>query len=155
MYKFFGYVNEVESHNKSRQYDLALETFWATQYGWLRLCTTVAMGMAITNCWKLFRYGVKRDHYGKLVGIREFSERLALDCFNNTISTDTGGWKRPYLSLMTLMMDIQFLLAMHFFFPVLSLVPQMPEIFLTLLSTVLHCHPILRWLILLDLSILL
>ena len=90
MYKFFGYVNLVESHNKSRQYDLALETFWATQYGWLRLCTTVAMGMAITNCWKLFRYGVKRDHYGKLVGIREFSERLALNCFNNPFSTDTG-----------------------------------------------------------------
>ena len=26
MSKFFGYVNEVDSHNKSRQYDLALES---------------------------------------------------------------------------------------------------------------------------------
>ena len=27
MYKFFGYVNEVESHKKSRQSDLTLEKF--------------------------------------------------------------------------------------------------------------------------------
>ena len=60
MSKTISAVNEVGSHNKSRQYDLALEKWWVTQYGWLWLCTTVAMGMTITNCWKLFRYGVKR-----------------------------------------------------------------------------------------------
>ena len=43
-------VNEVDSHNKSRQSDLALEKWWVTQCGWLRLCTKVAMGMTITNC---------------------------------------------------------------------------------------------------------
>ena len=58
--------------------------------GWLRLCTTVDMGMTITNFWKLFCYGVKRDHYDKLIGIREFSERLAQDCFNNNFSNDSG-----------------------------------------------------------------
>ena len=63
-------VNEVDSHNKLRQYDLALEKCWVTQCGWLWICTTVAMGMNITNCWKLFRYGVKRNHYDKLIGIR-------------------------------------------------------------------------------------
>ena len=42
-------VNEVDSHNKSRQSDLALEKWWVTQCGWLRLCTTVAMGMNITD----------------------------------------------------------------------------------------------------------
>ena len=31
---------------------------------------TVAMGMTITNGWKLFRCGVKRDHYEKLISIR-------------------------------------------------------------------------------------
>ena len=50
----------------------------------------VAMGMNITNCWKLFRYGVKRDHYDKLMGIREFLERLAQYCFNNKLSSDRG-----------------------------------------------------------------
>ena len=67
-------VNEVDSHNKSRQSDLALEKWWVTQCGWLWLCTTVAMGMAINNCWKLFRYRVKRDHCDKLITIREFWE---------------------------------------------------------------------------------
>ena len=51
---------------------------------------TVAMGMTITNFWKLFRCGVKRDHYEKLIGIREFSERIAHDLFNNPFSTDRG-----------------------------------------------------------------
>ena len=69
---------------------MSLEKFWVTQCGWLRLCTTVAMGTTITNLWKLFRYGVKRYHYEKLIGIRAFSEQLALDFFKNTFSTDTG-----------------------------------------------------------------
>ena len=47
------------------------------------------MGVTVTNCWKLFRYGVKRDHYDKFIGIMEFSERLAMDCFSNPFTTDT------------------------------------------------------------------
>ena len=90
VYKFFGSVNKVDSHNKSRQPDLALDKLWVTQCGSIRLFTTVAMGMTITNFWKLFCYGVKRNHYEKLIVIREFSERLDLDCFNSTFSTDTG-----------------------------------------------------------------
>ena len=70
MSKVFSAVNEVDSHNKSRQSDLALKKWWVTQCGWLRLCTTVAMVTTITNCWKLFRYGVKRDRYDKLIVIR-------------------------------------------------------------------------------------
>ena len=67
--KFFGSVNEVDSHKKSRHSDIDMEKFWVTQCGWIRLCTTVAMGMTITKCWKLFRYGVKRDHHDKFIGI--------------------------------------------------------------------------------------
>ena len=37
-------VNEVDSHNKSRQYDLVLEKWCITECGWLRLYTTVSMG---------------------------------------------------------------------------------------------------------------
>ena len=47
--KLFGSFNLVESHNKSKQSDLVLEKYWVTQCGWLRLCTTVAMGMNIHN----------------------------------------------------------------------------------------------------------
>ena len=90
MSKLVSAVNQDYSHNKSRQSDLALEKWWVTQCGWLQLCTTVVMVMTIDNCWKLFRYGVKRYHYEKLIGIREFLERLAQDCFNNNFSSDRG-----------------------------------------------------------------
>ena len=56
----------------------------------MRLCTTFAIGMTITIFWKLFYYKVKRDHYEKLTSIREFSEQLAQDCFNNNFSPETG-----------------------------------------------------------------
>ena len=48
------------------------------------------MGITITNCWKLFRYGVKIEHYEKWIGIRELSERLAQDIFNNPFSPYSG-----------------------------------------------------------------
>ena len=48
------------------------------------------MGMAITNCWELFRCGVKRDHYDKLIGIKEFFEQLYQDCFDNPMLPDRG-----------------------------------------------------------------
>ena len=47
------------------------------------------MGMTITNRWKLFCCGVKREHSEKLIGIRELLERLALDFLNNHFSTNT------------------------------------------------------------------
>ena len=60
--KFFGSVNEVYSDNKSCKSNFSLEKFWVKRCGWLRLCTTVAMGITITNCWKLFLYGVNRGY---------------------------------------------------------------------------------------------
>ena len=61
VYKFFGCVNEVDSHNKYLQSDLSMDNLCVTKCGWIWLCTNVAMGITMTNCWKLFRYGVKRD----------------------------------------------------------------------------------------------
>ena len=58
--------------------------------GWLRLCTTVAAGMTITNFWKLFRYGVKREHYDKFIGIRELLEQIAVDSRSNNFKTYIG-----------------------------------------------------------------
>ena len=45
--------------------------------GWLQLCNTVAIGMMITIFW--IHYGVKRYHYNRLIGIREFLELIAVD----------------------------------------------------------------------------
>ena len=47
------------------------------------------MCVTITNCWKIFRYGVLRYHYTILIDIREIQERLSLDWFNNNCTTDT------------------------------------------------------------------
>ena len=72
---------------------------WMTQCGWISLCTTVAIRVTITNIWELFFYGVKRDHYDKFIGIREFLERIAIDCFCNTFTTDTGDPEKNIPSL--------------------------------------------------------
>ena len=69
MSKFFGAVNKVDSNKKSRQYDLVLDKLFVTQCGWVQLCTTVSMVITSTNIWKLFRYGVNKDHHEKLIGI--------------------------------------------------------------------------------------
>ena len=53
------------------------------------MCTTVAIRVTVTNIWELFCCGVKRDHYDKFIGIREFSEIIAVDCFNRNFTTDT------------------------------------------------------------------
>ena len=83
-------VNEVDSHSRSRNSDLALENWWVTQCGWLRLCALVAMRMTIINFWNVFCYGVKRYNYERLIGIRELSEWLYQYCFNNIFSRDRG-----------------------------------------------------------------
>ena len=112
-------MNEVDSHNKSRQSDLELEKWWVNQCGSLRLCKTVDMGMTITNCWKLFLYGVKRDHYKKFIGIRELSEQLAQYSFKILFRLRLGPRQKTYLPLMMLMKDRQFLLAVQLIYPVI------------------------------------
>ena len=58
MYKLFGAVNKVDSHNKSRQAYMTLDKFWVTQCGWIWLYTTVSMGITINNCWKFSIVGL-------------------------------------------------------------------------------------------------
>ena len=89
----------MDSHNKSRQSYIALEKFWVTQCGWLQFCANVAMGITITNCWKLFFCGVKRDHHEKFIGIIEFLEWIAVYFFNNNFTTDTGTLENNILSI--------------------------------------------------------
>ena len=72
MYKLFGSVKDFDYCNRSKQSDLVLKKYWVTQCGWLWLCMKVAMGIAITNFWKLFSYGVKRYNYERFIGIKEF-----------------------------------------------------------------------------------
>ena len=59
MFKFYGSVNEVESHKKSRQYDLVLEKYWVNQWGWIQLCTSVDMVMTIKIYGNCFVMGLR------------------------------------------------------------------------------------------------
>ena len=65
----------------------------------------------------MFCYGVKRDHYEKLVGIRELSERLAQDCFNNPFSPDRGTPEKniPPLDELDYGYTVSTCLALHFY----------------------------------------
>ena len=81
---------------------------------------------------------VKRDHYDKLVCIREFLEQLTQDCFNNIFHQIGGPQKITHLPLMRLVMEIQFLLSVHLIFPVVFLSPQRSALFRTFFSTVPH-----------------
>ena len=54
-----------------------------------------------------------------------------------------GLWKITHLSLMRSMTDRQFLISVPFVFPVLLLVTQRSELFLTSLSTLLHSQTLL------------
>ena len=89
----------MDSHNKSRQSDFALYKFCMIQCSWLRLCNTVDIGMMIANFCKLFRYGVKRDHYENFIDIRKFSEQLAMDFFSYifTVYIETPAKNIPFL----------------------------------------------------------
>ena len=74
IYKLFVYINKVESHTKYIHSELALEKYWVDKCGWMWLCTTLAMVMTIKISWKLFSYGINRDYYDKLFGIKSLLE---------------------------------------------------------------------------------
>ena len=57
------------------------------------------MGMTITDFWKLFLYGVKRDHYDQFIEIRGFLEGIPVDCFNIKFTTDSGDQEKKIPSL--------------------------------------------------------
>ena len=44
----------------------------------------------MTNFWKLFFYGFKREYCNKFIAIRGLLEIIAVYCFNNTITTYIG-----------------------------------------------------------------
>ena len=63
--------------------------------------------------------------------------------------------QRTYLSLVRPMMEIQFLLAFPFIFPVTFLVPQRAALFMTSLLTVINLKPLLCRLLIFVLEIIL
>ena len=131
MHNLFGSVNEFDSHNKSRKYDLALEKLCVTQCGWIRLYTEVAIGITITIFWKLFFVGlIEITMKNKLVS-NNYQNDLLLIVLKILFQLILGPQKRTYLPLMRYMKDKQFLLDMHFIFPVLILLSYRSALFPT------------------------
>ena len=155
MSQFFGYINDVDSQNKSRQSDLDLEKFCITQFGWIQLCTIVAMGMTITNLWKLFFVVLRNITMTNWLVLDNSQNDLLFIASIIKFQLILLPQKITYLSLINLIMERQFILAVHFIFPVLLLVPQRSALFMTSLSTVLRYQPLLLWLLLFNLSIIL
>ena len=87
------------------------------------------------------------------MGLREITMKHLLvsdNYLNNLLIFDPmillhlkqGLWKELYLSLISLIMERQFLIAVPFIFPFSSLVKHWAALFLNLLSTVLHYQPL-------------
>jgi hypothetical protein len=79
--RYFNDSNVIDSHNQARQFELALEKQWITQYCWFRVATTL-LGMTVTDCWRAYKHAMpkKRD---KEMAIKEFTDRMAYDCIHN------------------------------------------------------------------------
>ena len=55
--------------------DLVLEKYWVTNSGYLRLATTVALGMGITDGNILFCRGISEGSVDKKISTREYNNR--------------------------------------------------------------------------------
>jgi hypothetical protein len=86
--KYFNASNVIDSHNQSRQFELALEKRWITHDCWFRLDTTL-IAMTVTDCWRAFKHAMplKKD---KEITIKDFSDRMAYDCIYNCYSDSIG-----------------------------------------------------------------
>jgi hypothetical protein len=99
--RYFNDSNVIDSHNQSRQYELALEKRWITQDPWFRLDTNL-IALAVTDCWRAYKHAMpalKKNSNG--ISIKEFADRLAYDCFYNAHS-DIAASSNSYLPTTTL-----------------------------------------------------
>ena len=108
------------------QWDRRQQYGLKNQYGWLCLCTKVAIGVYLTKWWKIFCCGVKIEHCYKDIGIREYSEKLSHYCFQNAFLLRLGLQLIIYLSLMMLMIknwwDIFIVLVFPLPYPVMHMI---------------------------------
>lgn len=78
---YFQDSDVVDSHNKSRQYDLALEKRWRTTDCWFRLITTFA-GITATDSWNAARFHCTKESGFQDMDVKTFTECLVYDLWN-------------------------------------------------------------------------
>ena len=88
--RYFNACNAIENHNIMRQSDIALEKYWVTQSGYLRIATTVALGMGIIYGKLLYCHGVAEGNVDNRISSLEHNNRTVYDCFNNIFTANFG-----------------------------------------------------------------
>lgn len=78
---YFQDSDVVDSHNKSRQYDLALEKRWSTTDCWFRLITTFA-GITATDSWNATRFHCTKESGFQDMDIKSFTQCVVYDLWN-------------------------------------------------------------------------
>ncbi|KAL7458010.1 hypothetical protein ACHAWC_009713 [Mediolabrus comicus] len=78
---YFDDSDVVDSHNKSRQFDLALEKGWRTTDCWFRLITTFT-GITATDSWNATRFHCTKESGFQDMSIKRFTECLVYDLLN-------------------------------------------------------------------------
>jgi hypothetical protein len=86
--RYFNDSNVADSHNQSRQFELALEKRWVTHACWFWLATTL-IGMTVTDCWRAYKFAMPNKN-SKEITIKEFADRMAHDCTYNSHSSDAS-----------------------------------------------------------------
>ena len=100
--RHFSACNDIYNHISMKQYDLALEKYWATQSIYFRFTATVALGMGIIYAGLLFCHGISEKSKENAISMRECNDRTFYDWFNNLFSIDCGS---PYLNFPHIPVD--------------------------------------------------
>ena len=79
--RYFKYSDKIDSHNKTRQGDIALEKYWRTTNCWLRLSTTF-VGLNLADSWNAVRFHAADDSGFKNMPVELFAESLVYDLWN-------------------------------------------------------------------------
>ncbi len=87
--KYFQHSNAIDKHNHAHQFLLQLEKHWIMEDGYFHIITML-FGMAVTNCWKAYRYHLGNWHRHKNISIDAFVDLLCHDLICNQLSDVTA-----------------------------------------------------------------
>ena len=83
--KYFKHCNKVDTHNQSRQFDLALEKMWVTRCGYFRVNTTL-LGMCVVDAWKTYLHHTNFRHRHHNIPLMQFVGILTKDLLANSLT---------------------------------------------------------------------
>ena len=73
--RYFNACKAIDNQNRMLQSDLALEKYWVTQSGYVRLVTTMVLDMGIAYGKLLYCQGVAEGNVDKKISRLEYNNR--------------------------------------------------------------------------------